>query len=99
MDRERQRFLDEDIFACCQRGFGQLAVSNGGRGNRDRADFRVCKAVQYPGAALHVRTGLEPVEPGRVSVADRAEDAEAVERADEVLAPVAGAEDGEVSSS
>jgi hypothetical protein len=66
------------------------------RGNGDGVDLRVPQAVFQLTAPFHAGARDQRVQPRRVGIANNSQDAQAVERAYEFLAPAPGADDGNV---
>jgi len=94
---EGKGLFHEDVLAGVEGLGGEFVVDGGRGGDDDGGDCGIGQDVGRGGGDGDVRVGLGHVfADGLGAVADRFEDAKLVEIAHEVLAPVAGADDGDV---
>ena len=99
-DVDRQRLLDEHVLAGLQRRLRHLVVGHRRRRQRHGVDRRVGQNGAEVAEEPDVRgtACLQLVSTGSLRVAERGQGAELVEVPNQVLAPVADADDGDADA-
>ena len=93
---EGKGLFDEDVLTGVEGPGGEFMVEGGRGGDDDAGDCGIGQDVGDAGGDGRIRIGFgHVVADGLGAVTDGLQDAELVEVADEVLAPIAGADDGD----